>query len=99
MTRLLILTAVSLFAIVVVCFLYRTGRFPPFLARNIDMLASLLGVFVTTPIAIAIWQGFAPIPQDLSRETATGIVFTAIIQVLGIQLTRVAVGLPTRNRS
>ncbi|TCP77427.1 hypothetical protein C8J31_12423 [Rhizobium sp. PP-CC-2G-626] len=99
MTRLLILTAVSLFAIAIICFLYRTDRLPPSLVRNIDMLAILFGIFVTTPITIAIWQGFVPIPQDLSWETAAGIVFTTIMQFLGIQLTRTALGLSARNRS
>lgn len=100
MTRFLILTVASVVCLAAVCFLYRTDRLPRFLHRNIDMLSIALGVFAATPISIAAWEWFGPIPQDaLSWGMAAYVALNATVQFIGIQLTRVAVGLPVRNRS
>ncbi|PYE30777.1 hypothetical protein C8J35_11440 [Rhizobium sp. PP-F2F-G38] len=98
MTRLLILIATSVTCLATVSFLHRTDRLPRFLHHNIDMVSIALGVFAATPMSIAVWQWFGPIPQDLfSWNMAAYIGFNGLSQFLGIQLTRHAGGLSARK--
>jgi hypothetical protein len=90
--------AVSYLAVLaIVAILRRTGKLPALLAAHIDMVSLVLGILVSIATANMLWRWFTPVPEDfLSWSYAAYFGFILVFQIVGLRLTRIAMGLPAR---
>jgi hypothetical protein len=94
------LAGIWLLALAVASILHRTKRLPRTVVNKIDMLSLMLGVLVVTSTGMASWQWFAPLPEDpLSWNAAAYLACAFLSQVVGLRLTRLAMGLPAKMRA